>query len=305
MKKSEEIQESVSGTTQAPDLRGSSSFTPTDGSVENFSVVEIIRLHNELSGIKKTVSELAKTVLEKAIKLGDLLTQNKAAVPHGGWLKWIKKNLPFGCRQAQKYITVYERRDVLSNANPSSHLSINAYLLLMRNTDRARDGISQRTPIDDFGGDATPVAQSAINDLGGIVSKSAAKASGRYNGNADLWDDKPALSHPTHNKIYNPNGGQMPDQVANGLHEQGLIHEPFASQMFGAIKSESQSARTAAREERAQARLAKFAEIEALPEVQVFSQFLNTQSKRDAVTILAVLALRRGIIDSAGTVVAP
>jgi len=267
-------------------------------------VVEINALHNELNGIKKTVSELAKTVLEKAIQIGDLLTANKKAIPPGNWLKWIDKNLDFGCRQAQKYITIFERRDVLRvlpNANSGSHLSINGYLLLLRKTDRARNGISQRAPIDDFGSDKTPVAAAVMGEVGGIISESAAKASGRYKGNGDLWDDKSALAHPTHNKIYNPNGGQMPDQAANGLHDQGLIHEPFASQMFGAIERESQSARTIAKEELAQERLAKIAEIEALPEVQSFWQFLATRSKRDAAMILAVLARRRGLIDSANS----
>src|SRR6266849_604736 len=276
----------------------SSSDSKPDDATKTFegsdTVAEINALHNELVAS-------GKTDLEKVIRIGELLTANKAIFgKHGRWLKFIKENFEFSRATAANYIRVFDRREELK-CKSVLHLA-DAYALLAKKTDR-KVARANGKPHDDFGGDTTPAAAAAINEAGGIISKTAAKASGRYNGNGDLWDDKSKLSHPTHNKIYNPTNGQMPDVAANVLYDHGVIVAPHPSQMFGAIERESRPACSIAKQERAQARLAKFAEIEALPEVQVFSQFLNTQSKRDAAMILAVLALRRGIIiDSAGTV---
>lgn len=99
----------------------------------------------------------------------------------------------------------------------------------------------QRPPSDSFGGDNTPVAAAIINDLGGILSKSGAKKGGKLAGNEDLWDGAGGLKHPTHNKIYSENG-QMPDQAAQALYDQGLIPEPTADAMYDALRKESQSA---------------------------------------------------------------
>jgi hypothetical protein len=45
-----------------------------------------------------------KDALGHAIRCGELLAQAKAAVEHGEWLPWIEANLPFGDRQARKYM---------------------------------------------------------------------------------------------------------------------------------------------------------------------------------------------------------
>ena len=59
------------------------------------------------------------------------------------------------------------------------------------------------TAFDDFGGESTPVAAAVIGN-GGVISATAAKAKGRYARNPDLWDDKPALAHPTHKQVLQP-----------------------------------------------------------------------------------------------------
>ena len=103
-----------------------------------------------------------------------------------------------------------------------------------------------RPAFDDFGGDSTPVSAYIINDLGGLISKSSASKYQR--GNGALWDDVPLLSHPTHNKVYKPNG-VMPDRAAQGLYDAGLISEPTTQAMWKAIKEESKTARNAAKGE--------------------------------------------------------
>ena len=95
-----------------------------------------------------------------------------------------------------------------------------------------------RTSLDDYANSPeTPVA-TAVSNLGGVISKSAAQKAGKYEGNAAQWDDAPKMSHPTHNKIYSPSG-EMPDVMAQSLHERGLIEEPTANAMNRALERES------------------------------------------------------------------
>lgn len=89
-----------------------------------------------------------------------------------------------------------------------------------------------------FGGDATQVASFVLGTIGGIVSKSAAKASGRLNGNGALWDDAPKLRCIAHNVIYNP-GGMMPDCAAQALSDAGLIGDAYVETMWNELKKES------------------------------------------------------------------
>ncbi|MEI6392950.1 MAG: DUF3102 domain-containing protein [Verrucomicrobiota bacterium] len=66
-------------------------------------VSEIVALHGE-------VVTAARTTLDKAIRIGALLTEQKAQLKHGKWLPWVKDNLPFTEDTAQRYMRVYSRR---------------------------------------------------------------------------------------------------------------------------------------------------------------------------------------------------
>jgi len=79
----------------------------------------IIKLHQEL-----VVS--ARSSLEKAIKIGRLLTEQKASINHGAWLPWIKESLPFSQPTAFNYMKCYEYREQLVHVNNLSE----AYKLL-------------------------------------------------------------------------------------------------------------------------------------------------------------------------------
>jgi hypothetical protein len=104
-----------------------------------------------------------------------------------------------------------------------------------------------RQATDTFGFSAeTPVA-SYVNENGGLISKSAAKKAGKLKGNQALWDDLPKLSHPTHNKIWDP-GGEMPDVMASNLYDAGLIKEPTVDAMYRALEQESKTARQAVKQ---------------------------------------------------------
>jgi hypothetical protein len=106
-----------------------------------------------------------------------------------------------------------------------------------------------------------------------VKSKSAAKSQGRLEGNTDLWDGAPTLSHVTHNKIYNPSG-EMPDSAAQSLYDAGLIGDPYPDTMWQAIEAESRQTRTIAKAEGSIAAQGKQAEA--------FGKALTTERKGGA-----------------------
>ena len=68
--------------------------------MENFRIDEISKLHGEIYGA-------FKTSLEKAIRIGELLTEQKQNLRHGEFTSWVENNLPFSDRTAQIYMRLY------------------------------------------------------------------------------------------------------------------------------------------------------------------------------------------------------
>lgn len=72
-------------------------------------IAEINKLHGEIfSAVKMT--------LDKAIRIGELLTKCKAGVEHGEWMQWIGDNLTFSDRTARQYMQVYDGREKIKMA---------------------------------------------------------------------------------------------------------------------------------------------------------------------------------------------
>lgn len=74
--------------------------------IQNDMAQEIARLHTE-------VLSCVKVGLETAIRIGELLTQQKEKLGHGYFTRWINANLPFTDRTARNYMRLYEGRDKL------------------------------------------------------------------------------------------------------------------------------------------------------------------------------------------------
>ncbi len=74
--------------------------------VEVLVINEISSLHNEIIGY-------LKTSLDKAIRIGQLLTEQKDSLKHGEFTKWISENLPFADRTARRYMRIYNNKDKL------------------------------------------------------------------------------------------------------------------------------------------------------------------------------------------------
>lgn len=69
-------------------------------------IKEITELHSD-------ISSLIMTALQKAIRIGELLTKQKEELPYGHFTPWIDENLPFTKRSAQEYMRFYDNRQLL------------------------------------------------------------------------------------------------------------------------------------------------------------------------------------------------
>lgn len=94
---------------------------------------EINKLHAE-------IISAARTSLDKAIRIGKLLTDARAKLNHGEWLPWLRRNISFTDRTARNYIRCFEERkrlklETISNLadayrlleGPPRHLSLPPY----------------------------------------------------------------------------------------------------------------------------------------------------------------------------------
>ena len=89
--------------------------------IEKSKIQEIISLHDEVRGY-------LKLSLEKAIRIGELLAEQKESLKHGEFTPWVKANLPFTDRTARNYMGLYRKRDLLKTETVSDLTS--AYKLL-------------------------------------------------------------------------------------------------------------------------------------------------------------------------------
>ena len=63
----------------------------------------------------RAVEEAVSTVLQHAIKAGELLVEAKNGVGHGQWGAWLRENFEGSERAAQAYMRVYRRRNEIRN----------------------------------------------------------------------------------------------------------------------------------------------------------------------------------------------
>ena len=82
---------------------------------------EIATLHGE-------IQQHLRTTLDHAIRIGELLTAQKAELAHGQWLPWLRENAPFAERTARDYMRFYYRRDELKTARLADLSDARRYL---------------------------------------------------------------------------------------------------------------------------------------------------------------------------------
>jgi len=85
----------------------------TDQTTETNRIREITTLYSE-------ISDLLKMSLQKAMRIGELLTEQKASLKHGEFMPWLKQHLPFiSDRTARRWMSLYNHRDRLKMDNVS------------------------------------------------------------------------------------------------------------------------------------------------------------------------------------------
>ena len=67
----------------------------------------------QIIALREEVAQHLRTSLEKAIEIGRLLAEQKAALAHGKFGPWVTENLPFSTRTARNYMRVYNERSRL------------------------------------------------------------------------------------------------------------------------------------------------------------------------------------------------
>jgi len=77
--------------------------------VDTITATKINDLHRDLE-------TLLHTGIEKAVEIGQLLTEKKTELKHGEFGNWIKANLIFTDRTARNYMNLYENKDKVLQA---------------------------------------------------------------------------------------------------------------------------------------------------------------------------------------------
>lgn len=83
---------------------------------------------SEINRLHAKIFAALRTSIQDAIRIGELLSEERRRAGHGNWLPWIKANLEFSECTARNYIRVYENRDRLKSANVAD--LTDAYCLL-------------------------------------------------------------------------------------------------------------------------------------------------------------------------------
>jgi Protein of unknown function (DUF3102) len=107
---------------------------------ENFFIEEINELHQQNL-------DAAKSTLERAIWIGELLTQQRANLKHGEWLPWLEANIIFSDRTARRYIAVFEQREQLKLDSVSDLADAYRFLSDQSEADKRDKEIRDRLPL--------------------------------------------------------------------------------------------------------------------------------------------------------------
>jgi hypothetical protein len=75
----------------------------------------------EIGRLCKEITEISiragKDALTKAIRIGELLLEQKAKIPHGGWLPWLEETFPYSESTAQNWMGLSRKH----KANPQQN----------------------------------------------------------------------------------------------------------------------------------------------------------------------------------------
>ena len=82
----------------------------------------------EINALHDKMRRHADAMLQKATRIGELLSQMKEKLPHGQFANWLTENVSFSARTAQNYMRIYCNKELIKNENVS--LLSDAYNIL-------------------------------------------------------------------------------------------------------------------------------------------------------------------------------
>ena len=128
--------------------------------IANQFQAEAVKLR-ELHG---SIMQHARMTLANAIEAGDTLMRVKAGLAHGQWLPWLKANVPFSDRTAEKYMRCYERRAELKTKFESdSNFSLSEAYALIEGT--SQHAAAAQTREDDDEQQDVPLPGETLEDF--------------------------------------------------------------------------------------------------------------------------------------------
>jgi hypothetical protein len=130
---------------------------------------EVCQIHN-------TLMREGRVMLTQMIRAGEILTQVKADLPHGGWMPWTARNLPqIHHRTLNRYMLSYRRRnDPLVQSDPARLLSeIHGHSDpdegRLNSTSASNLGSSAESDVTESGGES-PVPVAGLDTLSDLAS---------------------------------------------------------------------------------------------------------------------------------------
>lgn len=92
-----------------------------------------INIKTEIIELHSLITNNLKRSLSDAMRIGELLLEQKDQLQHGEFTEWIRANLPFSDRTARNYINIHLHRDKLKTESVS--VLSQAYKLLTHESD--------------------------------------------------------------------------------------------------------------------------------------------------------------------------
>lgn len=71
----------------------------------------------EINELHAQINMLGRDALQKALRIGELLIEQRQRCKHGEWLPWLKANVQFTQKTANNYMRVYEARSKLESVS--------------------------------------------------------------------------------------------------------------------------------------------------------------------------------------------
>ncbi|MCB1177607.1 MAG: DUF3102 domain-containing protein [Leptospiraceae bacterium] len=101
------------------------------------SIRDIENRNERIEILHKSILSMQLRTFEFGVMIGKELSEQKAELPHGHFIKWLNSNVPFISRMtANRYIRVYENQDMLREKLGENLELKKAYNLLSKKTEK-------------------------------------------------------------------------------------------------------------------------------------------------------------------------